>query len=67
MAPTEQYAFPWGRASALLAASLATLLGIARSVEPDVILERSLLAALITGLVIRLAIWMVASPKQVEN
>lgn len=42
---------PWGRVCALLAACFATLVGVASGLEPDVILLRSLLAAVAVGFV----------------
>lgn len=42
-------AIPWGRAAALLAACFATLTGLVRGVDPDVILFRAVVAATLVG------------------
>jgi hypothetical protein len=45
----RQVSWPWGRAAALLGGSLATLIGVARGLEPDAILVRAVGSALIFG------------------
>jgi len=52
---------PWGRITALLAACFATLLGVARGLDPDVILCRALFAAIVLGAVVAVATRMVAA------
>ncbi len=46
---TEGKNAPWGRISALLAACAATLIGVARGLDPDVILVRAIVAAGLLG------------------
>jgi hypothetical protein len=46
---TRHAAIPWGRVAALLAACFATLTGLVRGVDPDVILFRSVVAATLVG------------------
>lgn len=41
---------PWGKASGLLAACFATLIGVACRLEPDVILMRAVVAGVAVGL-----------------
>ena len=40
---------PWGSVAALLAASFATVAGLVRGIDPDVILWRALVAATAVG------------------
>lgn len=42
-------ATPWGSAAALLAACFATIAGLVRGIDPEVILWRAIVAATIVG------------------
>lgn len=42
---------PWGRLTGLLAACGATVIGITRDLDPDVILLRALVSGLVVGVV----------------
>lgn len=42
-------AMPWGGAAALLAACFATIAGLVRGIDPDVILWRAIVAATAVG------------------
>ena len=44
---------PWSRASGLLAGCMATLIGICSRLEPDTILMRSVVAAVIVAVFVR--------------
>ncbi len=47
-------ALPWGWCTGLLCASLTVLLGVARGLEPDVILVRAATAGTIAGVTLAL-------------
>ncbi len=51
---------PWGLAGGLLAASVVTLIGVARDLDPDVLLLRAAAAGLGSGVVIALGIVVVS-------
>jgi hypothetical protein len=44
-AQSKQSAKPWGSVAALLAACFATIAGVVRGIDPDVILWRAIVAA----------------------
>ena len=58
----KKLAKPWGSAAALLAACLATLAGVARGIDQEVILWRAGLSAMsvgaVTGVAVCLAGWL---------
>ena len=53
--PPSVSAVPYGKAVGLFAASVTTLIGVARNVGPEVILGRAVVAGLACGIVARLA------------
>lgn len=58
MAPPERVPLPpgpWGSVAALLAGCLVTLIGVIRGVDPDVILLRAVVAAVVLGVLATLA------------
>jgi hypothetical protein len=57
---------PWGRAIGLLAACLATLVGVQCGLEPDVILWRALIAGIAAGFLTATlhAAWLTWGPAQ---
>jgi hypothetical protein len=60
---------PWGPAGGLLAACGATLTGVLRGVDPDVILGRALVSGLVVALVIGAArqTWRLSHPAVDED
>lgn len=46
---------PWGSIAALLAACFATLVGLARDIDPEIILWRAVVAATLVGAVAAIA------------
>ena len=56
---TEQRPIPWGRTVGLLMACIITLLGALFQMEPFEILQRAVMAAILSGLIVRLTIAMV--------
>lgn len=47
--PNRKAAAPWGRVGAMLAACFATIAGLVRGIDPEVILWRAAVAAFIVG------------------
>jgi hypothetical protein len=45
----EKAAAPWGSIAALLAACFATVVGLVRGIDPEVILWRAIVAATLVG------------------
>jgi hypothetical protein len=48
-AQSNQSAKPWGSVAALLAACFATIAGVVRGIDPDVILWRAVVTATLVG------------------
>jgi hypothetical protein len=46
---TAQHGLPWGRTTGLLGACLATLVGVLRGLDPDVVLVRAATAGVVVG------------------
>ena len=62
----KQQRRPWGAVSGLMAGSLATLVGVIRRLDPDVIALRALLAAAAVGVVVAVVVG-IAGPKAEPN
>jgi hypothetical protein len=45
---------PWGRACGLLAGCVATVVGVLREVDPDVILYRAMITAVVVAVAVRM-------------
>lgn len=53
---------PWGRIVGLLAACFVTLIGVARGIDPGIILLRAAVAAVVLGLLAALVNYLVSRP-----
>jgi hypothetical protein len=63
----KQLAKPWGSAAALLAACLTTLAGVARGIDPEVILWRAGVTAMFVGTVTAVAVCVAAWLKRQKS
>lgn len=52
--PRRATQLPWGRAAALATACLVTFIGVVNGLGPETILQRALVAAALTGIVVGL-------------
>jgi hypothetical protein len=57
--PLRGDVLPWGRATGFLGACAVTLIGVARELEPEVVLGRAAGAGLALGLLACLVRWVV--------
>ncbi len=64
---TAQPGQPWARASGLLGGCVATIAGVAQSVDPDVIVYRATLAAVAVAIAVRFFCFVCQSASPVED